>query len=62
VPPVGAGVAVDVLSNSSYFKFNLDYMSLYQLVHLQDNSGNPGRVRDAAQPHVSAPKPVLQHD
>ena len=40
VPPVSTGVAFDVQSNSSYFKFNLDYMSLYHLVRLQDNSAN----------------------
>jgi uncharacterized protein (TIGR03437 family) len=38
--PVYAGVAVDVQSNSSYFKFNLDYMSFYNLVRLQNNSDN----------------------
>ena len=42
VPPVGAGVLVDVQSNSSYFKFNLDYMSFYNLVRLQDNGDNRG--------------------
>jgi uncharacterized protein (TIGR03437 family) len=40
VPPVGSGIAVDVQSNSSYFKFNLAYMSLYHLVRLQDNGSN----------------------
>ena len=40
VPPVGTGVAFDVQSNSSYFKFNLDYMSFYHLVRLQDNGDN----------------------
>ena len=40
VLPVDTGVAFDVLSNSSYFKFNLDYMSFYQLVGRQDNSNN----------------------
>lgn len=42
VPPVDTGVLIDVQSNSSYFKFNLDYMSFYQLVKLQDNSDNRG--------------------
>ena len=32
--------AVDVQSNSSYFKFNLDYMTFYNLVRLQNNSDN----------------------
>lgn len=40
VPPVDTGVLFDVLSNSSYFKFNLDYLSFYQLVRLQDNGDN----------------------
>ena len=40
VPPVGTAVAFDVQSNSSYFKFNLDYMSFYHLVRLQDNGDN----------------------
>src|ERR1035441_6212031 len=40
VPPVDTGVQVDVRSNSSYFKFNLDYMSFYNLVRLQSNSDN----------------------
>ena len=38
--PVEAGVTVDVQSNSSYFKFNLDYMSFYNLLRLQSNSNN----------------------
>jgi uncharacterized protein (TIGR03437 family) len=40
VAPVGSAVLVDVQSNSSYFKFNLDYMSFYHLVRLQDNGDN----------------------
>jgi hypothetical protein len=40
VPPVDSGVSFDVQSNSSYFKFNLDYMSFYHLVQLQNNSDN----------------------
>jgi uncharacterized protein (TIGR03437 family) len=40
VPPVNLGVLVDVLSNSSYFKFNLDYMTFYLLVQLKDNDEN----------------------
>ena len=42
VPPVSTGVAIDVQSNSSYFKFNLDYLSFYHLVRLQDNDDNRG--------------------
>jgi uncharacterized protein (TIGR03437 family) len=40
--PVNTGVSIDVLGLSSYFKFNLDYMSFYNLVRLQDNSDNRG--------------------
>ena len=42
VAPLNAGVTVDVQSNSSYFKFNLDFMSFYNLIRLQDNSDNRG--------------------
>ncbi len=38
--PLTAAVTVDTLGLSSYFKFNLDYMSLYNLIRLQDNSTN----------------------
>ena len=40
VAPVGTAVAFDVQSIGSYFKFNLDYMSFYHLVRLQDNGDN----------------------
>jgi uncharacterized protein (TIGR03437 family) len=40
VLPVQTGVLVDVQSNSSYYKFNLDYMSFYHLVKLQNTSDN----------------------
>lgn len=40
VPPVNVGVLVDVQSNSSYFKFNLDYMTFYNLVQYQNNGDN----------------------
>lgn len=36
--PIDAAVKVDVLSNSSYFKFNLDFMTFYNLVRLGNNS------------------------
>jgi len=45
VPPVQSAVFVDVQSNSSYFKFNLDYMSFYHLVRLQNNDDNQGAYR-----------------
>ena len=57
VPPVNAGVLVDIQSNSSYFKFNLDYMSLYNLIRLQDNDDNRGAyniVRNYTAPHQNA--------
>ena len=41
VCPVDTGVDVDVLSNGSYFKFNLDYMTFYNLVRApQSTCGN----------------------
>lgn len=45
LPPVDAGALFDVQSISSYFKFNLDYMSFYHLVRLQNNSSNVGAYR-----------------
>ena len=42
---MNVGVLVDVQSNSSYFKFNLDYMTLYNLVRLQNNGDNQGAYR-----------------
>jgi uncharacterized protein (TIGR03437 family) len=39
-PPVSLGVSVDVLGLGSYFKFNLDYMTFYNLLRLQDNTDN----------------------
>jgi uncharacterized protein (TIGR03437 family) len=39
VPPLDVGVDIDVLSNSSYFKFDLDFITFYNLVRLgNDNS------------------------
>jgi hypothetical protein len=38
VLPLDIGVDVDVLSNSSYFKFNLDFMSFFNLVRLGNDS------------------------
>jgi uncharacterized protein (TIGR03437 family) len=40
--PIDTAVSYDTLSISSYFKFNLDYMSLYNLIRLQDNGDNRG--------------------
>jgi len=42
VPPTDVAVLIDTLSNDSYFKFNLDYMSFYSLVRLQNNGDNRG--------------------
>jgi uncharacterized protein (TIGR03437 family) len=56
LPPMRTAVLVDVQSNSSYFKFNLDYMSCYHLVRLQ-NGGNMDTyqiVRDYTAPHQNA--------
>jgi uncharacterized protein (TIGR03437 family) len=57
VPPVDTGARVDVQSNSSYFKFNLDYMTFYNLVRLQNNSDNQAAyriVRDYTASHQNA--------
>jgi uncharacterized protein (TIGR03437 family) len=57
VPPVNVGVLVDVLSSDSYFKFNLDYMSLYNLIRYQDNDDNRGAyqtVRNYTAPQQNA--------
>jgi uncharacterized protein (TIGR03437 family) len=57
VLPVGTGPLIDVQSNSSYFKFNLDYMSFYNLVRLQDNDDNRGAyttVRNHTASHQNA--------
>ena len=35
-----APIAVDVASDSSYFKFNLDYISFYNLIRLETSSTN----------------------
>ncbi|MEO8657626.1 MAG: hypothetical protein ABI693_04110 [Bryobacteraceae bacterium] len=35
-----APISVDVLSDDSYFKFNLDSMNLYLLIHLENSSFN----------------------
>jgi len=40
VAPVDTGVSVDVQSIGSYFKFNLDYMTFFNLIRIQDNGDN----------------------
>jgi uncharacterized protein (TIGR03437 family) len=55
--PVDTGAKFDVVSNSSYFKFNLDYMSFYNLVRLQNNSDNQAAyqiVRNYTASHQNA--------
>ena len=57
VPPVNSGVLVDISSLGSYFKFNLDYMTFYNLVRIQDNGDNRGAyqtVRNATASHQNA--------
>ncbi len=54
--PMSAEVLADVQSNDSYFKFNLDYMSFYHLVRLQ-NGGSLDTyltVRDHTATHQNA--------
>ena len=57
VPPVDTAVRFDVGSNDSYFKFNLDYMSFYNLIRLQNNDDNKNAyriVRDYTASHQNA--------
>jgi uncharacterized protein (TIGR03437 family) len=42
VAPVDVAVTVDVQSITSYFKFNLDYMTFYNLLRYQNNPDNRG--------------------
>lgn len=56
-PPVNVGVLVDVLDNSSYFKFNLDFMTFYNLIRLQSSEDNRAAyqiVRDYSASHQNA--------
>ena len=46
VPPVDVAVLVDIQSLSSYFKFNLDYMTFYNLIRYQNNGDNRGAYLD----------------
>ncbi len=38
--PMDTAVSIDVLNNDSYYKFNLDYMTFYNLLRLDDSSGD----------------------
>ena len=40
VLPIETGPILDIQDNSSYFKFNLDYMSFYNLIRLQSTDSN----------------------
>lgn len=42
-----APIAVDVQSNDSYFKYNLDYLSFYNLIRLESNSSTQSGYRAA---------------
>ncbi|HEY2014015.1 MAG TPA: hypothetical protein VGH38_10975 [Bryobacteraceae bacterium] len=57
VPPVNSGVLVDVQSDGSYFKFNLDYMTFYNLLRIQNNGDNLSAyttLRNYTAPHQNA--------
>ncbi len=54
---VSAPIKFDVQSDSSYFKFNLDYMTMYNLVRLDGSSANTGAyqiLRDHTAGHQNA--------
>src|SRR6516225_8769342 len=59
-PTVPVPIGVDVLADSSYFKFNLDYINLYNLIRLEDSSAKTiyesayGLLRDHTAPHQNA--------
>jgi uncharacterized protein (TIGR03437 family) len=59
-PTVPVPIAVDVLDDSSYFKFNLDYINLYDLVRLEGSSAKTiyesaySVLRDHTAPHQNA--------
>jgi hypothetical protein len=61
VLPVDVSVSVDVQSNSSYFKFNLDYMTLYNLVRIQDNGDNRGAYQIVRKHTASHPQCLFRH-
>ncbi len=64
VPPVDTAVTVDVQSLSSYFKFNLDYMSFYNLIKLQNNLDNVDAyrvVRNYTATHQNAFFDIIDH-
>ena len=58
VPPVDTSVSLDVQSDDSYFKFNLDFLSFYNLVRIQDNDDNRSAYQTAWN-HVSSQQNAL---
>jgi uncharacterized protein (TIGR03437 family) len=57
VLPLNVGVLVDVNDNASYFKFNLDYMTFYNLIRMQSSGDNRAAyqiVRDHTASHQNA--------
>jgi len=55
--PFDSAVSFDTLSNDSYFKFNLDYMTFYNLMRLQNNGQNKGAyqiIRNYTASHQNA--------
>ena len=44
--PFDTGVLLDIQTNSSYFKFNLDYMTFYNLVRYSNTAQNVGAYVD----------------
>ena len=57
-------IGVDITSDDSYFKFNLDYINLYNLIRLEASSAEvhlPVRIRAAAEPYRVASECFFQH-
>jgi uncharacterized protein (TIGR03437 family) len=59
-PTVPVPIGVDTLDDSSYFKFNLDYINFYNLIRLEASSAKSiyesayGLLRDHTGPHQNA--------
>ena len=63
-PTVPAPIGVDTASDDSYFKFNLDYIDLYDLIRLEASSAKTiyrVRIHAVARPYRAAPERLLQH-
>ncbi|HLK19212.1 MAG TPA: hypothetical protein VKT81_09655, partial [Bryobacteraceae bacterium] len=55
--PIDTAVNFDTGSNSSYFKFNLDYMTFYNLIRIENNGDNLGAyqiIRNYTATHQNA--------